>query len=442
MKETKKEINIYSYYDCTGIENHLKKMAEKGWMLEEITGRNWKYRRIEPRSMSFFVSYYPQKVSFDDTSAERLKYIDENSVAGWKFVTHVGKMHIFCNESENPVPLHTDAAERVKEIHRFAKTNMILENLFLLAVAVAVTTFFTFRFFEKPIDTMSDAAYIFWSVPFAIPLSIYSIFKYLFWYFKAKKAAEDGLFTDTKCIFCYANFYVPLYFTAATLKIYTFLSPYQMVFGVIAFVLAIGMWFIFKALRKSIAEKDIADEKKKMHTTLAAVGLIAVLVAGSIGIYSLFPARSEKITLPGGKTTEVYFDKNLPVNLEDLIDTKGRVSKYKSFEWLGFASVTETSQSAWNENGDEFFFSCDVYRIHLMPVYDACVSEMQNMFKERYVKVDPEPWGADKVYRIKYKDGFGNRFIICIDNVIAEIYMTLPPDETQMSVISEKLFNK
>lgn len=180
MKETKKEISIFSYYDCTGIENHLKKMAEKGWMLEEITGRNWKYRRIEPRSMSFFVSYYPQKVSFDDTSAERLKYIDENSVAGWKFVTHVGKMHIFCNESENPVPLHTDAAARVKEIHRFAKTNMILENLFLLAVVVAVTTFLPSDFLENlsiqcPMrHTYSGQCLLPYLCPFTVFSSIFS----------------------------------------------------------------------------------------------------------------------------------------------------------------------------------------------------------------------------------------------------------------------------
>ncbi len=442
MEEIKKEINIYSYYDCTGIENHLKKMAEKGWMLKDIIGRNWKYRRIEPQSMSFSVCYYPKKVSFDDMTAERLKYIDERSVAGWKFVTHVGKMHIFCNESENPVPLHTDAAARVKEIHRFAKGNIIFENLFMLAVAAILTAYFTFRFFEKPIDTMSDAAYIFWSVPFAIPLSLYSIFKYLFWYVKANKAAEDGSFTETKRIFNYANFYVPIYLTAAALKIYTFLSPPQMIFGVIAIALAVVMWFVFKSLRRSIAGKDIDEKKKKAQTAIAAVGFIAVFVAGSIGIYSLFPARSEKITLPDGETTEIYYDKNLPVDLEDLIETESAVSKYKSFEWLGFASVTETAQSVWDKNGDEFYFACDVYRIYYMPVYDACLSEVQDIFKDSYVSVDPSPWGADAVYRIKYSDGFGNRFIICKDNVIAEINMTLPPDEMQMSVISEKLFDK
>ena len=441
MEEIKKEINVYSYYDCTGIENHLKKMAEKGWMLKEIMGRNWKYRRIEPRSMSFFVSYYPKKVSFDDMTDDRLKYIDENSVAGWKFVTHIGKMHIFCNESENPVPLHTDAAERVREIHRFAKTNVIFENLFMLAVAAALTTYFAFRFFEKPIDTMSDAAYIFWFMPFAVLLSLYGIFKYLFWYVKAKKSAEDGIFTDTKRIFNYADFYIPLYFTAATLKIYTFLSPPQMIFGVIAIALAVVMWLLFKALRRVISGKDIADEKKKAQIAIAAVGFIAVFVAGSIGVYSLFPARSEKVALPDGGTTEIYYDKNLPVDLEDLIEAEGVVSKYKSFEWLGFASVTETAQSAWDENGDEFYFDCDVYRIHFMPVYDACVTEVQDLLADIYVEVDPVPWGADKVYRIKYEDGYANYFVICKDNIIVKIRMTLPPDETQMSIISEKLFS-
>ena len=96
----------------------------------------------------------------------------------------------------------------------------------------------------------------------------------------------------------------------------------------------------------------------------------------------------------------------------------------------------------YTANGDEFYFDCDVYRIHFMPVYDACVSEVQDIFKDRYVRVDPAPWGADTVYRIKYEDGWSDRLIICKDNVIAEISMTSTPDETQMSTISEKLFIK
>ncbi len=33
MKDRKRRFETFSFYDRTGIEAHLKKMAEKGWMI-------------------------------------------------------------------------------------------------------------------------------------------------------------------------------------------------------------------------------------------------------------------------------------------------------------------------------------------------------------------------------------------------------------------------
>ena len=439
MEEIKRRFEFYSYNDCTGIENHLKKMAEKGWMLDDIGVRRWKYRRIEPSSLSYEIVYHRETIP---SVVEKKRFIDEHSVSGWKFVADIGKMYVFVNENENPVPMHTDAAERVKEIHRFAKSNMIWENLFMLAVAVAVTVYFAFRFFKEPIDTMSDAAYMFWSVPFAIPLSLYSIFKYLFWYAKAKKAADDGIFAETKRIINYANFYVPLYLSSSFLKIYTFLSPYQMIFGVIAFAFAVLLWVVFKALRRGIIRKDVADNKKKAITAVTAVILVAGFVAGSFGIYSLFPKRSEKFKRKSEYSNNminvtVYHDKNLPLDLEDMIDADGIVSKYKSNEWLGFVNKKETSQFVLDKENTDFY--CDIYYINFQPLYDACVEEIKGIFKDDYVSVDPAPWGANKVYRIKYDDGYGNRFVICWGDRIAELVFSWDPTDEQIAIESQKI---
>ena len=41
MKETKRRMELYSFYDRTGMEKHLAKMAEKGWLLEKIGQFFW-----------------------------------------------------------------------------------------------------------------------------------------------------------------------------------------------------------------------------------------------------------------------------------------------------------------------------------------------------------------------------------------------------------------
>ena len=32
----KRELNLYAFYDHTGLERHLEKMAANGWMLESV----------------------------------------------------------------------------------------------------------------------------------------------------------------------------------------------------------------------------------------------------------------------------------------------------------------------------------------------------------------------------------------------------------------------
>lgn len=437
MEEIKRRFEFYSYYDCTGIENHLKKMAEKGWMLKDFGMRRWKYRRIEPQSLSFEVVYYNEKVFEGETTPGRQKFIEECSVAGWQFVANSGKVHVFVNKSENPVPIVANAADRVNSIHKFAKNEMIWVNLFLLAVCLGVSIFFAHRFMHKPIDTLSDVFYESVFYHLCVPFSLYSIIKYLLWHKKAVSAAEDGVFTETKRIFSYPVLFFPLWIMGSAFEFCTFFSPPQILFGVIVLVFAIAVWFVFKALRRRIIRKDFAYNKKKAITAVIAVILVAGLVAGSFGIYTLFPKRSGKVTTLEGKTVEIYFDKNLPLDLEDLTPVEGVVSKYKSSEWLGLINITETTQIA--PDSGELSMTCKVYQINFAPVYDACVEEIKGIFASDYVEVDPAPWGADKVYRIRYDDGYGNSFIICWENRIADISFSWDPTDEQIAIASRKI---
>ena len=60
MKKTKRRLELYSFYDHTGLEKHLEKMAGKGWLLEKVWNNVWYYRRIAPRELKFSVTYFPK----------------------------------------------------------------------------------------------------------------------------------------------------------------------------------------------------------------------------------------------------------------------------------------------------------------------------------------------------------------------------------------------
>ena len=85
MKNTKKRLEVFSFYDHAGISKHLEKMAEKGWMIEQMSNFGWVYHRIEPKTVKFAVSYYPKASEFDPEPTDEQKTFHEFCAhTGWK----------------------------------------------------------------------------------------------------------------------------------------------------------------------------------------------------------------------------------------------------------------------------------------------------------------------------------------------------------------------
>ena len=55
MKNTKRILAQFTFYDRTGIQKLLEKQAQKGWLLEKMTSLGWKFRRIEPQKIHYAV---------------------------------------------------------------------------------------------------------------------------------------------------------------------------------------------------------------------------------------------------------------------------------------------------------------------------------------------------------------------------------------------------
>lgn len=97
-------------------------MAEKGWLLEEMSSYFWTYRRIAPKKIHFFVSYYPKASDFDpEPSEEQKDFQDFCAHTGWVLAGTSAQMQVFYNEREDPVPIETDPELEISTIDRAAK---------------------------------------------------------------------------------------------------------------------------------------------------------------------------------------------------------------------------------------------------------------------------------------------------------------------------------
>ncbi len=124
MKEKlyKYRMESYQLFEYQALEEHLERMARRGWQLEQVGNFFWKYRREDPRATSYAVTYLPELSAFDPevTSASRTldEYCEE---AGWEKVCDWTQMQIYRTDQTDPVPLETDEAVRLRTIRDYPK---------------------------------------------------------------------------------------------------------------------------------------------------------------------------------------------------------------------------------------------------------------------------------------------------------------------------------
>ena len=162
MKDTKRRFEWFSFYDHTGIEKHMERMAEQGWLLEKIGNFTWHYRRIEPKKVTFSVSYFPRASMFDPgPSEEQETFYDFCAHTGWTLAASSAQMQVFYNDRPDPVPIDTDPALEVDAIHKAAKKSWLISQIMLLAVGALNFGQFLWRLFDDTAATLSSSLMLF-----------------------------------------------------------------------------------------------------------------------------------------------------------------------------------------------------------------------------------------------------------------------------------------
>ena len=189
MFETKITFRFYSEYDTKGITGFLNTMAVKGWLLEKRSGAYYRFVKTDKAFVKYDITYFAdanKENNFLPYGADR--YFEMAKAAGWQFVTNDNKMMIFVSENPDAPPLETEPMMKVDVIHQ--SFMYLWMPLYLLHGVNGLI-----RLIDKRID-IYDILLIAGAFGF-----LYDLYCYLVWYFKAKKAAAEGWYLETKTPF-------------------------------------------------------------------------------------------------------------------------------------------------------------------------------------------------------------------------------------------------
>ena len=215
MRNTKRELNPYSFYDTEGLARHFERMAAEGWAPDRV-GLFIRYRRIKPQKLRFAVAFYPDS---DDTPEGEDVFIDYCEQAGWQHAVGAGALtfwggnvdgeggshsgrsrHVFCTADENAIEIDTDPVLQVDATHRGLKPYCHWLVAFSILLITQLDTIAD-GLRRDPFSGIASGARLvmlgLWMILIVICLS--QCIGYYRWYGKAKQiAAKEGRFLRPK----------------------------------------------------------------------------------------------------------------------------------------------------------------------------------------------------------------------------------------------------
>ena len=457
MKDTKKILCHFSFYDQVKIQEKLEEMAEQGWMVHQPGSFTWTFKRMEPRKLRFSVTYFPGASEFDPGPTEgELTKLDFCARDGWKLAMRWGVMQIFYNEDENAVPIETEPVAQVENVKKSIRKNVLFPHLFESAMLVWYLFLQAGMFRRDPVEYLSSPLKVY-QIPVWICLllaCLYEVGFYFYWTRKAEKAAlEDGCFLpiQTKMnasylLIVFSAWMMILAFGSA-LNYLTFGLIWCVVIALISFAAnRLKGWLKKRGARRWV-NMTLSLGSVFLLTTLFMTVLTAVIIGSDITLTKdSQPVGSYEYH---GRIWDIY-DDSLPLEIEDLMEMDGKWSKEKDHQETGLISFAEYEQRAlWTEPKEVENLSYTITDVKLSflrdPIRRAALNSRQDevhdgfVFTDHYEPVDAAIWGADEAYQVHFSDSILNTYLVFWDNRIVEIKFYWEPTAEQIAQAAEIL---
>lgn len=460
MRQTKRCIAQFTFYDRTGIQAFLEKQARKGWKLEKLSRWGWKFRRIEPTNLHYAVTYFPKASQFDPKPTEEqqdMQALCEHT--GWTLVDMDAQLQIFCHEpveDGEPIPIETDAALELDNIHQAVKKSHIPSYCLLLFLAIFQGSSFVRDFMRRPLETLSNNGSLFIPVT-SLSLLVMCLVEmggYFLWRRKAlRQLAIDGSFVATRSSRSFMLIMLWLVLGGFALMLTTIPAVQVRVTLIYMAGLAVMSALVRGVTLLGKRRGWDADTNKFLTFASVIVGAI-VLVTAMMHLPDgiLYDENEEE------KLYQRYVQQ--PLRLSDFCDMDGIESDYDLTEsssiFLSRSRLMEHSRTSDSTPN----MRCIVLDVKLPQLYDFCLNTLLNdvwqeplneqdengewigePIYERYLPIDPQPWGAQAAYRLYWNDqpATGEEYILCYENRLVSLLLGLIPTDEQKAMIGEKL---
>ena len=431
MRETKRQMSLYSFYDHTGIEKHLARMAERGWLLCGLGQFLWHYRRIEPRRITFSVCYFPKATIYDPYPSERQEeFYDLCAHAGWTLAGESGQLQVFCHQGENPTPIDTDPALEVEAIHQSAKKTVLPANFLLLGVAVLNLGLFLWRFWDNPVLTLASGGTLLALVAYTLILvnCTVELCSYFRWRRRARRAAERGEFLPTRSRVWLQRLLLAILLPAGAWCLAGMLRDGLGGLAAVSMLGVIGIIAAVLGVRKLLKGAGVSA-KANLRGTLAVCVVLSILFAAAIPWLVVRGMNSR----PNPRPDE------LPPSVADLVemdpDHYSRWQFRTSSPLLALLQVSDYPR-IYGEMTHSLRY--DVTVVKAPALYGLCRDHYLGG-DSRYAPTDPAPWGAQEAYQYVLDGQTLEYYVLCYPHRVVEITLDWTPTAEQMAVIGEKL---
>lgn len=457
MKETKKILCHFSFYDQVRIQEKLEEMAEQGWMVHQPGNFTWTFKRMEPKKLRFSVTYFPNASEFDPGPTEsELTKLDFCAQDGWKLATKWGVMQIFYNENENAVPIETEPVAQVENVKKSMRKNVLFSHLMIVALIIYYMVMQYSMFRRDPVEYLSSPLKAY-QIPMWVCLllaSLYELGFYFYWTRKAKKLAEeDGVFLPIKSNIRAS--YVLLAFSTLLILFAFGSAKGFLLFGLVWCGVLCFNRFAVNGIKNKLKKKGVS-RRVNIAVSTGSVFLLSILAVGIL-VYIII---SSGISLTGGENAVGTYEHNgmiwdiyddpLPLTVEDLTEIDGNWSKEMDHQETGIIAYTEYEQRALYTEPREVpnlsYAIIDIKATFLRDyIRQAVLNSRQDevyddyVFTDHYEPIDAAIWGSDEAYQLYWSGTIMNTYLLFWDNRIVEITFSWEPTVEQIATAAEIL---
>lgn len=430
-------------YDEERIIRHLERMAKKGWLLSGINKFFWIYRRIEPCTLKFGVTWCSGMSEYDSAPTEEQQLLwDYCKDGGWMPAAQSGQMQIMYTRDEEWTSLETDEAVRLEMIHQAMKKTYLPAILAGIMLAFISSWRIWVSFMERPFNwLLSDAN---WILLIALLLigchHLLRLSGYYLWYKKSEKCVSCG----EPCVKIKRRGFVSG--MCSSIGVGLLLWGMVVLVGVrvsLTFLLAAVVLVVFLECLKAVFRKlKIPKEANQIFTVICFTVLFIVAVLGMVK----WMVSSDALDSDADR---VFTAKDLPLVIEDLREPEADEYFYELqekesifYHWLwGYQRLKEpVSTSDFSENILEY----RVVDIKIPLAYDLCLASFTDKKvlsgkSDRWQKIKNDDWGLDTMYQYMAEGNQDYTYVFCWEECIVKLKFDWEPTAEQIQIAIKKL---